>query len=224
MVDAESLRALRAVQRMLVQGGDGAPASLVGGTIATDGAVPGQAEAHGAMPAAEGIGLPPLHAARLAAEAPLPENAHIQPAPLSLTEPSSSTAPSPLLTLRIPAAAETPDLSFTMAQPPDGPLPDAAPPGAPVVDINVQPPAAVAGLEPAAAPSLPVAPRPVSSEAATVPTPSHEWPAEPSAVAPEGVDTQHAMPETPPREAPVVPNEPSMPEEPEPEEPPVVVP
>jgi hypothetical protein len=234
VVDAEALRVLRAVQRLLVQGGDGAPASLVGGTIAADGLAAAPIETHGAIPAAEGAALQPADAARPAAEAPLAEGTPVQPVPLALPEPSPATTPQPLppAALMPGAGAAAPDLSFTVAQAPGGSLPQAAqlpamPMEVPVAEIAAHSPAAAPRPERPVTPSLPDAPllaqRSVPPEPNVTPQQSE---GSPVAVRPEEPAVLPPAAEAPASSVPpMVPEAPSvLPVEPEPEEPLVMVP
>jgi hypothetical protein len=248
VVDAEALRALRAVQRLLVQGGDAAPASLVGGTVAAGGLGAVRAEAHGAVPAMGDTAPPSPAAAAPPPEAMLAEGGHVQPAPLPWPELSSAALPLPLSAAppMRDAAAGAPNLSFTMPQPlgtllPQGVPPPATTPAVPAGDVTERPPAIPPKTEHPATPQLPsdtplMVPRPTPPTPAVVPSLSLEpdMPlAEPSVLKPDEPSTPSAAPqpvesEPLPEEPPVVvPEESGVPlvePKPVPEEPPVVVP
>jgi hypothetical protein len=97
VVDAEALHALRAVQRMLVQGGDGGQTPLVGGTIAASGLAAARTEAAKGAWAPEEEALPPAAApdAPPVSWAP-PEGPRAEAAQPSWPGPAMEAAPPPL--------------------------------------------------------------------------------------------------------------------------------
>jgi hypothetical protein len=245
VVDAEALRALRAVQRMLVQGGDGAQASLVGGTIAASGLAAARTEAaKGTMAAEEALPPPAFPDAPPAPWTPLAEGPRVEAAQPSWPESLAEAAPPPLPPARpmTIAAVAGASLSFVDAdaakappalvpQPvpvPDGPAPALVPlahPPRAAAEPPADTPAGTAAVDLPASPEASPGVPPAQPDAAAPPVVAREEPGappepEPPVVAPAEPGTPPAAPELP--EPPVVPEEPGLP--PVAAEPPVVGP
>jgi hypothetical protein len=246
VVDAESLRALRAVHRMLVQGGDGGQTSLAGGTVAAAGLSAARAAAPGGPPAAERAAPMPLHAMLSAPEAPLAGNPRIEPVPISVPEPASLAAsPPPSPAAPMPAAAAARDPAFALVQAvdilPSQDMPLPVIPDIPatelvrhVPDVPPKTDHAPTVLQPSDKPFV-VAAEPLAEPAVMVPEElpvvQPEEPSAPPAESqppPEEPSASPVEPEPLPEEPPVAePEEPGVPPvepEPLPEEPPVAEP